>query len=251
MSNQKNNQENALANVSNVIDEQVANVMKTNFENFQSAFVMSTAIQQIDNALTADVMKPIMALQGKKMGFRTDKQYGVNVVKDAVIEGLLNGLQITGNQFNIIANNMYVTKEGFKHLLDQVPGLRYQIQHNIQGEKKGYADVISKITWKIGDAEGKKQTQVFPVKAGKYATPDSIFGKAERKARKWLYEQVTGSELDDGETTVDIDHAEVKNEIVKNRNANKKEVGFDEAKVDKETGEIKEPGQAATSAPDF
>lgn len=219
-----------LTTISDVINEQVVQVLETNFNNFQSAFVMSTAIQKIDEVLTTEIMKPILALQGKKIGFKTDKIYGLQVVKDCVIEALLNGLQVTGNQFNIIANNMYVTKEGFGHLLKKIKTLRYQIQHTILGEEKGYVKVSSKITW--GDPynnEAQKQIQIFLVRAGNYATPDSIIGKAERKARKWLYEYLTGKELAEGET-IDIPHSELEIGLEESRNANKKEISFDDAK---------------------
>ena len=39
------------------------------------------------------------------------------------------GLEPYGNQLNIIAGNMYVTKEGYKHLLAKVKGLTYSIRH--------------------------------------------------------------------------------------------------------------------------
>lgn len=206
--------------IGSVIDAQVQNVLKSNFHSFNSAFVISTAIQEIDRALTNENMKPIMALQGKKLGFRTDKIYPLQPVKECVIEAVLQGLNVVGNQFNIIAGNMYITKEGYGFLLSQMKELRYNISYSILEEKNNYADVQCKISWKIEGEEAKKQLETFPVKAGKYGTPDNILGKAERKARKWLYDHISGRETADG--AIDIDHTEVKTEMDKGRYANKK-----------------------------
>lgn len=223
MSNQKE-QSTELA-IGSVIDAQVKNVLATNFQSFNSAFVLSTAIQEIDKALTADNMKPIMALQGKKLGFRTDKVYALQVVKECVIEAVLQGLNVVGNHFNIIAGNMYITKEGYGFLLKQMKDLRYNISFGILEEKNGYTDVQAKITWKREGEEGKKQVETFPVKSGKYGTPDNILGKAERKARKWLYDHISGKETADG--AIDIDHTDVTTEMDKGRYANKQK--FDDS----------------------
>jgi len=234
MGNQKE-QSKELA-IGSVIDTQVKKVLETNFQSFNSAFVLSTAIQEIDKALTAENMKPIMALQGKKLGFRTDKIYPLQAVKESVIEAVLQGLNVVGNHFNIIAGNMYITKEGYGFLLKQMKELRYNISYSILEEKNGYADVQAKITWKIEGEESKKQVEIFPVKAGKYGTPDNILGKAERKSRKWLYDHISGKETADG--AIDIDHTDVTTEMDKGRHANKQKFDdsdFEEAEEVKDT----------------
>ena len=219
---------NSLANqtedttIGSVIDTQVSNVLQSNLQSFNSAFVISKAIQKIDNALTAENMKPVMELQGKKLGFRTDKIYQLQVVKECVIEAVLQGLNVVGNHFNIIAGNMYITKEGYGFLLSQIKDLRYNISYSILEEKNGYTDVQCKITWKFEGKDGKKQIEIFPVKSGKYGTPDNILGKAERKSRKWLYDHIAGKETSDG--AIDIDHTTVQTEMEVGKNANQEEL---------------------------
>ncbi|MFK5282891.1 hypothetical protein ACI3PL_25325, partial [Lacticaseibacillus paracasei] len=72
-----------------------------------------------------------MALQGNRLGFKTDKDksggYPESVVKNCLIEAVLLGIQPTGNQFNIIAGNMYPTKEGCGYLLNNFKGLSYNL----------------------------------------------------------------------------------------------------------------------------
>lgn len=99
-----------------------ANLAQANVEaKFGEAFVMGWAIKRMRQLVTDEMMTDIMLLQGTSLGFRTDKDrdrgYPVNTVKDAMIEALLKGVKVTGNQFNIIANNCYITKEGYWQLV--------------------------------------------------------------------------------------------------------------------------------------
>jgi len=98
---------------------------------FEKAFLIASAVQELKLELTAEYMKPIMGLQGNRLGFKTDKDnaggYTEAIVKNCLIEAVLTGVQPFGNQFNIIAGNMYITKEGFGYVLSNVKGLSYDI----------------------------------------------------------------------------------------------------------------------------
>ena len=100
-------------------------------KGFEKAYVLADATNKLQTLLTPDFMKPIMALQGNKLGFKTDKDaekgYSESIVKNCIIEAVLTGVQPVGNQFNIISGNCYITKEGFKYLLDNYEGLSYEI----------------------------------------------------------------------------------------------------------------------------
>ncbi|MVX36969.1 hypothetical protein [Myroides sp. LoEW2-1] len=202
------------------INSQVLAVLSDKSQNFTNAFAMANAITVIRNVLTPDVMQPIMSLAGSKLGFRTDRDkpskgqmpnpYPLETVKDCLIDAVLLGLNPTGNQFNIIASNMYVTKEGFTFLLKKVKGLKYSIIYpsvNFSNDKQT-ALVVCNITYQVGEEKEVKQVLEFTVKAGNYATSDSCIGKAERKAKCWLYNHVAGTDLTDGDAE-DISYTEV------------------------------------------
>lgn len=202
------------------INSQVLAVLSDKSQNFTNAFAMANAITVIRNVLTPDVMQPIMSLAGSKLGFRTDRDkpskgqmpnpYPLETVKDCLIDAVLLGLNPTGNQFNIIASNMYVTKEGFTFLLKKVKGLKYSIIYpsvNFSNDKQT-ALVVCNITYQVGEEKEVKQVLEFTVKAGSYATSDSCIGKAERKAKCWLYNHVAGTDLTDGDAE-DISYTEV------------------------------------------
>lgn len=171
---------------------------------FEKAYMVSDAIGQLKVLLTNEYMKPIMNLQGNRLGFKTDKDdkggYTEDQVKNCLIEAVLTGVQPTGNQFNIIAGNCYITKEGFGYLLNEMKGLTYQITFSLPriNPEKTSAAIVAKIKWNL---EGKacEQEIDIPVKMNAYMGSDAVIGKATRKARAWLFNNITGVEIGDGD----------------------------------------------------
>lgn len=173
-------------------------VLKGENSPFKQMFTLAQGVQALQQALTPELMAPIMALQNKALGFRCDKNYPVDVVKDALIEATIRGLQPTGNEFNIIGGRCYITKEGFGRLLANIPGLRYMITPGIPKMSHQGAETPGNVTWTYN---GEKHTEilVFPIKVIPGQGADAILGKYVRKARAWLYAQVTGMELGEGD----------------------------------------------------
>jgi len=203
--------------ISKEIDQQVDQVLNNKIKGFEKAFIISSAIKSLRDNLSKEFMQPIMSLQGSRLGFLTDKDktggYPEKAVKDCLIDAVLLGLQPTGNHFNIINGNMYPTREGFGYLLSQIPSLRYNLEYpEVNKSEKGkVSHATVKITWVLEDGEPKKQSIRFPIKSDAYTSHDALIGKAERKARRWLFNTIKGTDISDGDTE-DIDHVEVKNE---------------------------------------
>src|SRR5215204_5340477 len=106
------------------LNEKVFSVLSADQLNgFEKAYLIANAIAELKSLLTPEYMKPIMQMQGNKLGFKTDKDkdggYPEAIVKNCLIEAVLMGVQPFGNQFNIIANNTYITKEGYGYLLSK------------------------------------------------------------------------------------------------------------------------------------
>lgn len=194
------------------LNEQVLRVIGTEEKllGFERAFLIATAAQELKNLLTPEYMKPIMALQGNKLGFKTDKDdkggYSEEIVKNCLIEAVLTGVQPFGNQFNIIAGSMYVTKEGFGYLLGNFKGLNYEIIPALPriNQEKTSAAVLMNIEWTL-NGEKKTRDIDIPVKMNQFMGSDAALGKATRKARAWLYNTISGKEVGDGDIQ-DIDH---------------------------------------------
>lgn len=188
------------------------------FSGFQKAYLIATAAGELKKLLTADYMKPIMELQGNKLGFKTDKDivqgggkgqgYPEETVKNCLIEAVLTGVQPFGNQFNIIAGNCYITKEGFGYLLANYAGLSYEIIPALPriNADKSSAAIVMKIKWTLNGIEKERELEI-PVKMNSFMGTDAVIGKATRKARAWLYGTITGSEIPEGDamdTTAEV-----------------------------------------------
>lgn len=221
--------ENKFLSISKVIDSEISTVLASNVNGFQKAFVMSSAVNIIKEQLSDEYMEPIMSLQGSSLGFKTDmdtikKQvngkwvtekgpgYPMEIIRECLIEGIFLGLEVTGNQFNIIGGNMYPTREGFGALLDKMKGLKKNFEYkNIQqpaGQKVAYVTVS--ITWQFDGDTPKKQVIEFPIKSNDYTSYDALIGKAERKAKRWLFNTIKGTDISDGDVN-DIPHVDITN----------------------------------------
>lgn len=192
------------------VDSIVKEVLSTASEGaFVQTHVRASAIVAIEGLLTKEYMEPIMALMGKAIGFRTDKdnetgKYNMETVRRCLMEAMFAGIQPIGNQFNIIASRMYPTKEGFSHLLKNVNGLWFDIIQQVPKIDGGQAVVDTVIKWSVNGGEKMERIMHLPVKVNEKMGADAILGKAERKAKKWLYTHLTGVNLPDGDIS-DLD----------------------------------------------
>ncbi len=186
--------------------------------NFERTFALGAAMADLREALDEKVMTSIMKLQNTKLGFRTDNErgYPVHVVRDAVIEATVWGLQCVGNQFNILAGNFYATKEGYTYLLRNLPGLddmkfifhpavikesstsgtRKDGSQYQKIEREGIA--VVDVSWVYNGVRGMERLE-FCIRVNAGMSQDAIIGKAERKAKAWLHARLTDMQLPDGE----------------------------------------------------
>lgn len=186
-------------------------------ERFEKTFRLADAVNQLRDLLTPAVMEPIMKLQGTKLGYKTDKDsaggYPSEVVRECLIEATMQGVYPVGNEFNIIAGQCYITKEGFGHKLRDL-GRSYMITPGIPKMQEKGAVIDMKIEW-----DGKHSTVIpFCIRVNAGMGADAIVGKAERKARAWLWRTMTGQEAPEGEAgddAIDITPASSKSEASK------------------------------------
>lgn len=172
---------------------------------FSRALATATAVNTLRDLLTPDVMKNVMALQNSALGFLTDRKdapYHESVVKDCLIEAVLQGVSPVGNEFNIISGRAYITKAGMRRKLANVPGLSYTITPGLPKMADKGAAIIMVIDWTInGKTEHKELPLAVRVNAG--MGTDAIIGKATRKAAAWLYDAVTGMSVNEGDISDD------------------------------------------------
>jgi len=155
----------------------------------------------------------ILALQDKAIGFRTDRDpkqkrrgtqecntpYSYDVVKDCAIEAGLRGLQLVGNQWNIISGRTYCTKEGFEFLIRGLKHVTdFKVNLGVPANKPGGVIIECEGSWNnSGQPQSLKSS--IPVKSDDYSSADQLLGKATRKFLKRCYEQMTGNIMPEGE----------------------------------------------------
>ncbi|MDR3188100.1 MAG: hypothetical protein LBT94_02815 [Prevotellaceae bacterium] len=179
--------------------------------NFGAAFIAVNVVTLLREALTDEVMsKVFMPLMNTKVGFLTDRNgrpnsrgevkplYSISVVRDAIIDGVTIGLLPTGNQLNIIAERMYPTKEGYTALLRRL-NVKYFIDVSFdKSQNPSFAEIPCKISYEH-NGEKNSFSIVATVKKDSYSSHDQLRGKAERRAKKALYEYITGCDFGDAD----------------------------------------------------
>lgn len=190
-----------------VLDDAAAMAQKavlSSASQFSAFMAEANAVCILKAALSDEMMAPVMMLQGNPLAFRTDKDgkggYPVHVVRDCIIEAVGRGLKPIGNNFNIIAGRCYVTKEGFGTMLAGLPGLHYTVVPGLPRPERGVTVVPVTVEWTYNGQEGKREL-AFPMRAlgeGGMGV-DALVGKATRKARAWLWQELTGSEAPEGD----------------------------------------------------
>ena len=179
---------------------------------FKRTLLVSTAMGELQNLLTPKIMAPIMNLQNKSLGFRTDNPngYPVDVVRDCLIEATLKGVYPVGNEFNILAGRCYITKEGYFHKLKDIPHFRWiEVPGIPRNVAENGALVKVALEWTHNGKQGAKDLELA-IRVNRGMGTDAIIGKAIRKARAWLYTTITGQEIGDGEVDGDVIDVEVK-----------------------------------------
>ena len=201
--------------VSKKIDQALSAIPKGAVESFELVQRQAQAISLIKECITDEYLKPIKEnLQNSKIGFLTDSKSGYNndTLRECIIYTTMIGLMPVGNQFNIIASKPYITKEGFTALLRKIPNLKYQLRPNTPQRADGIVTVTTEILWTLSGVS-RSETVTFPVIANNGMGNDAILGKAERKAKAWLYNELTNSCIGDGdaeEVTIDVKAVEIK-----------------------------------------
>ncbi len=202
--------------------KQAGGVAKVGEGPFSELFGLSNVVVELRSALTPQVMAPIMALQGKAIGFRTDKDlkkrdsgrgyepgpgYDEETVKDVVIEAMTHGARLVMNEVNIIAGRCYLTKEFFaRKLTEELGEGNWEFEHGIPRAQAGGALIKTTIRWRrrVQDDWNSFDAE-FPIKGDSYSSADQYLGKADRKAGARLYSRVFGLQAPDGDAGDEIE----------------------------------------------
>ena len=196
-----------LLDVSKRIDEALATCSVDHIKSMpamQQAIHLAKGVETLRKALTRPVMEELfMPLQNTTLGFLTDKPevgYNGGIVRDCVIEALIRGFQVVGNEFNIISGRAYFTREGFERRVREFPNLtnlrHHPMLHVMSGDKT--ALVPYRINYKLDGKDmvfEKIEDERIQVRVNAGMGPDAIIGKARRKALAALFDLLNGTNL--------------------------------------------------------
>lgn len=191
-----------IAGIPSEVINQVKDLQKTysltsmiDMDEVEKSFTIAQGIARMTElvAKNEQIVKCLMYMQGKKLGFKTDQEYDEKTVIQCYVESTIRGLQLSGNQWNIIAGNFYQTKEGFEYNLDNLEGfIDFWIEWGDYKTDKGTAKVDFKATWTYKEVPGE-MTGWVPVRVNSGSIVDAIYGKAERKVMARVLKKITKS----------------------------------------------------------
>jgi hypothetical protein len=179
----------------------------------ERAFATAALMQRIRTELARPgVLDAIASLQNSAVGFLTDAPndkhptpYTHDELRDPVAECLLRGFSFVGNEMNVIARRFYAAKNGLTRKLKELDGLTdLKIIPGIprmSGDRGAVVEMQITCTY---NGRPIAETLEFAIRVNSMMGADAIIGKAERKAKHWLYTYLTGSEMPEGEVE-DID----------------------------------------------
>lgn len=203
--------------------------------NFGAAFAAVEVVSMLREALSDEVMdKVFMPLANTKIGFLTDHTgkprgnkpalapYSRDIVRDCLIDAVSLGLQPIGNQFNIIAERMYPTKEGYTHLLknlitDAVYSIGFPTKKDTSAGNTEYVVIPAHAKYVITKTGEEKELKMsIYLRQDAFSSVDQLRGKAERRIKKQIFENVTGMDFGDADSE-NIAFEEAKAEVVETR----------------------------------
>ncbi len=187
--------------------------------------IMAAAQQHLRECFDSKVMAVVLPLMNSPLGFLTDrdpakgwqgKPYGPDVVRDVLICGQLQGARVVGNEINIIASGLYLTRQYYERQLREMDGVTnieppsLGIPRSCVVQDKTYAEVQAVLKFHL---DGKPVVMKFTDSAAirvfwnKGMTIDGIHGKVKKRIYKAACELVSGHEIhesgDDDAITVE------------------------------------------------
>jgi len=179
------------------------------------SLIIAKASEQLRKML--DPMWPLIEnLRGKPYGFVTDRDkpdkhgnqkppYNKNECLDCLVVALIQGAQPSGNQFNILVGNCYITQKGMEAAVLRFPGLS-DWDHEIGTAPEKHGDVMmvkAWAKWKLNGVqqgisyggkviEGVPPRPAIPVRQNAGMGIEGVLGKAKRKLFARVLEKLTG-----------------------------------------------------------
>ena len=236
------NQVVSITEIGNQIDKIVSDcvpVTSQQTHEFNKALVLAQGIHTLREIFlnNPEIKKTIEAMQDTRLGFMTDRSpaqmaaakaqnktlnpYSYEEVAECVIDALLNGYRLSGNEFNMIASNFYPAKAGkYRKIIERegITDFKFTTTspaHEVSNGQK-YAKVRCFASWKKdgiattvgipGKDGGAEDTLIFRVKVNNRMGDDAVTGKALSKLFSRVLLRLDGTLLPESS---DVDSADI------------------------------------------
>jgi len=183
----------------------------------QRAVALARGMNELRKLISGDVLAQLTALAGTDLGYRTDmdaknKSYPPAVIRDCLIEGMLRGANVVGNEINIIAGKCYLTKAYFERMVRGLVSELRVVEGVPELSKSGVGALVPmRAAWKyMGHADSIECTKTdegdnrIAVRVNSGMGVDAILGKAYRKLFARIYRRLTGSDWIESEESQDM-----------------------------------------------
>lgn len=195
-----------------------------NWKHYEKSLAYGYYLNEIKKQITGKPLEIIKSLMNTGIGFKTDHNpndpnckykdiYSDDIIKNCVVQAVMLGLRIHGNEFNILGGNFYATKEGLDRIVHSNPSLEEKVKDKVknfrQDDKTGIWGITFEYSYKLkGESKVTEEVTVLVKgKQGNYDIPfDAVMGKAKRKLYKTVYNDMTqGFKLEDADDIDDIE----------------------------------------------
>lgn len=179
------------------------------FDALEQSILLAEAVDQLRKALSDDYMETVvLRLMNSPLGFRCDRPnkrqtepYTREEVREALIQALFYGARLIGNEFNIMSERCYLTREFFERKVREHPDLA-NLTMGFETSQEAATSVrikwVAEFTLK---GEPRKLEQAFTVRRNEGQTVEACVGKGRRKMLAHIWMNITGSrtEIPEGE----------------------------------------------------
>lgn len=201
----------ATEHIEQILDEHLKQIAQPTVKRMAKAIMTAQARQNIRHLLTPEIMGLFMELQNQQDGFLTDRidpknLYGIDTVRNCVMEGFFQGVYPFNNELNIIAGRLMLVKNGWAGKIEREFACQAFYDNEVPDKGPGATWKVHVYCWCKRDGKqieitGRDNTKgrTYLVTAYKDAI-DSLLGKAQRRALRDLWRLLAGMSYDEEES---------------------------------------------------
>lgn len=194
-------------------------LISKNATTFFESLSIAKAVSDLKNIMlrSQEIKEVVMDMANNRMGFLTDRtpaiiaknqrenkwpsrHYSYEELVDPIVEGLLKGYRISGNEINIISGQFYATKNGNSRMIFDNQSVKNFSYNNSPVELSDGGKKAKVRAWAKWIQDGKPVSigvdaddeLIIQVRVNSFMGEDAVIGKVHAKLFKRVLERITG-----------------------------------------------------------